>query len=71
MVETDTLSIHLLDKSTGKPLGNRKYVVKFKDGTIRAGKLDQDGNAKEERIPNSEYEITFEDIDENSEQKKK
>ena len=61
--EKDWIEIRLLDNQTGKPIAQRKYTVKFDDGTERTGTTNDDGFLFENDIPSRNYELIFDGLD--------
>jgi hypothetical protein len=48
-----------LDGEDGKPLANAGYTLRMPDGSVRKGKLDKDGYAKEENLPPGRIDVDF------------
>jgi uncharacterized Zn-binding protein involved in type VI secretion len=48
-----------LDGEDGKPLANAGYTLHMPDGSVRKGKLDKDGYAKEENLPPGRIDVDF------------
>ena len=61
--EKNWIEIRLLDQAGGKPIPQRKYTIKFDDGTERTGITDDDGFLFEDDIPSGNYELIFDGID--------
>ncbi len=53
------LKITLKNSETGNLMPHAEYEVRFEDGSIRKGKLDEDACAIEKDVPDCKYEITF------------
>jgi len=47
----DWIEIKAIDNESGEPLANEEYYLVMPDGSLRQGKLDKDGYAKEEDLP--------------------
>ncbi len=58
----DWLQLQVLDES-GNPVANEDYVLHLADGSERKGKLDADGNLKEEDLPPGEVVIEWPSLD--------
>jgi uncharacterized Zn-binding protein involved in type VI secretion len=59
---SDSIEIALKDE-TGKSLGNEEYIIILSDGKIRNGKLDSNGQKKEEKIPIGPCKVRFLNIE--------
>jgi uncharacterized Zn-binding protein involved in type VI secretion len=59
----DTAEIELLDDG-GEPIAGAEYTMTFSDGSVRKGKLDSQGKAKEKDIPPGDYEVEFKEYPE-------
>lgn len=46
-----------------KPIPNEKYKIVLPDGSIKEGKLDQNGWSRVEGNPAGRYEVTFPELD--------
>ncbi len=58
---TDSAEIKLMDEDD-KPLANAAYEMHLSDGTVRKGKVDKDGKAKEDNVPAGAYVIVLPEI---------
>ncbi len=56
----DWIEIELLDNENN-PIANLEYEIHFSNGEVRSGRLDSNGQAREERIPTATHEIRFPD----------
>lgn len=54
----DYVEIELKNKK-GEPIGGAEYVLYLSDGSVRKGKLNQQGTAKENNVPPGEHELKF------------
>ncbi len=50
-----------VDKKTGKPISNRKYIVYLLDGSTKVGITNADGYVEENDLKHGEYFIVFKD----------
>jgi len=58
------IRIKLVD-DLGKPVPGMDYEIKFSDGTIQSGKLDDNGIAEHRQIKPGECEVRFPELDAN------
>jgi type VI secretion system secreted protein VgrG len=47
----------------GEPMAGVGYKIKFEDGVVISGKLDQDGNARHENVPDKPIRAEYEERD--------
>ncbi len=54
----DWIEIELKDED-GKPVGDEEYILYLSNGTVKKGKLDQNGYKKVEDIPPGKCDVKF------------
>jgi len=54
----DWIEIELKDDD-GKPVANEEYILRFSNGEIRKGKLDNNGRRREDKIPPISHRVEF------------
>ena len=64
--EKTWIEIELIDEVTGEPIPNERYRLRLPDGTIKEGRLDANGRAREDGIDPGTAEVCFPDIDANA-----
>lgn len=63
--EKTWIEIELVDPN-GKPAANERYKLTMPDGSIKYGRLDQEGKARVEKLEPGSCQVTFPDRDEES-----
>ncbi len=61
--EPHFIEVDLVD-TNGNPVPGERYRIKFSDGTVAEGTLDEKGHVRIDNIPPGECEVTFPDTDE-------
>lgn len=61
--ETTWIEIELVDPN-GKPAANERYKLTLPDGSVKWGRLDNEGKARVERLQPGNCQVTFPDRDE-------